>query len=77
MNIALWTVKVLWGVFFSLTGFGKVLCYKPALWNQALQEVPDGIKNCDAERERHKKESDQKDVQEKKRHEEEDRLEER
>ena len=28
------------GVFFSLTGFGKVLCYKPALWNQALQDVP-------------------------------------
>jgi uncharacterized membrane protein YphA (DoxX/SURF4 family) len=40
MNIALWTVQVLWGVFFSLTGFSKVLCYKPALWNQALQEVP-------------------------------------
>ena len=27
MNTALWTVQVLWGVFFSLTGFGKVLCY--------------------------------------------------
>ena len=40
MNTALWTVQVLWGVFFSLTGFGKVLCYKPALWNQALQDVP-------------------------------------
>ena len=25
MNTALWTVQVLWGVFFSLTGFGKVL----------------------------------------------------
>jgi hypothetical protein len=24
MNPALWTVQVLWGVFFSLTGFGKV-----------------------------------------------------
>ncbi len=23
MNTALWTVQVLWGVFFSLTGFGK------------------------------------------------------
>ena len=34
MNIALWTVQVLWGVFFSLTGFGKVLCNKPALRNQ-------------------------------------------
>ncbi len=40
MNTALWTVQVLWGVFFSVTGFGKVLCYKPALWNQALHEVP-------------------------------------
>jgi uncharacterized membrane protein YphA (DoxX/SURF4 family) len=39
-NTALWTVQVLWGVFFSLTGFGKILWYKPALWNQALQEVP-------------------------------------
>ena len=40
MNTALWTVQVLWGVFFSVTGFGKVLCYKLALWNQALHEVP-------------------------------------
>jgi len=40
MNTALWTVQVLWGVFFSVTGFGKVLCYNPALWNQALHEVP-------------------------------------
>jgi hypothetical protein len=30
MNTALWTMQVLWGVFFSVTGFGKVLCYKPA-----------------------------------------------
>jgi len=40
LNTALWTVQVLWGVFFSVTGFGKVLRYKPALWNQALNEVP-------------------------------------
>jgi uncharacterized membrane protein YphA (DoxX/SURF4 family) len=40
LNAALWTVQMLWGVFFSLNGFGKILCYKPALWNQALQEVP-------------------------------------
>jgi uncharacterized membrane protein YphA (DoxX/SURF4 family) len=39
-NAALWTAQVLWGVFFSLSGFGKVLCYKPALWHQALQDVP-------------------------------------
>jgi hypothetical protein len=31
---------MLWGVFFSITGFGKILWYKPALWNQALHEVP-------------------------------------
>ena len=40
MKATLWTVQVLCGVFFSLTGFGKILWYKPALWNQALQEVP-------------------------------------
>jgi len=39
MKTALWTVQVLWGVFFSLTGFGKVLCYNPVLWNQALRQV--------------------------------------
>jgi len=30
---------VLWAVFFSVTDFDKILCYNPALWNQALQEV--------------------------------------
>jgi uncharacterized membrane protein YphA (DoxX/SURF4 family) len=40
MNTALWTMQVLWGVFFSITGFGKILWYKPVLWNQALHEVP-------------------------------------
>ena len=30
----------LWGIFFSLNGFGKILCYRPALWHQALQQVP-------------------------------------
>jgi hypothetical protein len=39
MKTVLWLVQVLWGVFFSLTGFGKILCYKPALWNQAHHEV--------------------------------------
>jgi hypothetical protein len=28
--------QVLWG---SITGLGKVSVYKPALWNQARQEV--------------------------------------
>jgi uncharacterized membrane protein YphA (DoxX/SURF4 family) len=40
LNTALWTVQVFWGIFFSLNGFGKILCYKSALWNQGLQEVP-------------------------------------
>src|SRR5580692_1574440 len=40
MKTTLWTVQVLWGVLFSITGFGKILWYKPALWNQALQQVP-------------------------------------
>jgi len=40
MNIALGTVQVLWGAFFSLNGFGKILYYKPAPWNQALNEAP-------------------------------------
>ena len=40
MNAALWTVQVLWGVFFSLNGFGKIVWYNPALWHQALHEVP-------------------------------------
>ena len=40
MNRALWIMQVLWGVFFSVTGFGKVFYYNPALWNQALHEVP-------------------------------------
>jgi hypothetical protein len=38
MNTVLWIVQVLWGIFFTVTGIGKILCYKPALWNQALHE---------------------------------------
>lgn len=40
MNLALWTAQVLWGVIFSLNGFGKICCYNSAIWNQALQDVP-------------------------------------
>src|SRR5258708_39159218 len=40
MKATIWTLQVLWGVSFSITGFGKILWYKPALWNQALQQVP-------------------------------------
>ena len=38
-NVLLWTLQVLWGVFFSFTGFGKVLCYDPAVWNHQLHQV--------------------------------------
>ena len=40
MNTSLWTVQVLWGVFFSFTGFGKVLCLNQAVWNLMLPRVP-------------------------------------
>jgi uncharacterized membrane protein YphA (DoxX/SURF4 family) len=40
MRTALWTVQVLLGIFFSITGFGKIFWYQPDLWNQALHEVP-------------------------------------
>ncbi len=41
MNAVLWTTQVLWGAFFSFTGFGKIMCYRPDVWNQTLhQPVP-------------------------------------
>lgn len=39
MKKALWALQVLWGVFFSVTGFGKIMCYKPEVWNQTLHQV--------------------------------------
>jgi uncharacterized membrane protein YphA (DoxX/SURF4 family) len=39
MNMALWTLQVLWGVFFSVSGFGKIMCYRPDVWNQTLHQV--------------------------------------
>jgi len=39
MNILLWTAQVLGGIFFSFTGFGKVLAYNPAVWHQFLHQV--------------------------------------
>jgi hypothetical protein len=38
-NVLLWTLQVLWGAFFSFTGFGKVLAYDPAVWNHMLHQV--------------------------------------
>jgi len=41
MNIALWILQVLWGVFFCFTGFGKIMCCRPDVWNHTLhQPVP-------------------------------------
>lgn len=40
MNTVLWIVEVLWGVFFSVTGFGKICCYNSALWNETRPRVP-------------------------------------
>ncbi|HLK20678.1 MAG TPA: DoxX family protein [Bryobacteraceae bacterium] len=40
MKTTLWILQVLFGVSFSITGFGKILWYKPALWNEALHQVP-------------------------------------
>jgi uncharacterized membrane protein YphA (DoxX/SURF4 family) len=37
-NFALWTLQILWGVFFSFTGFGKVLSYRADVWNQTLHQ---------------------------------------
>jgi uncharacterized membrane protein YphA (DoxX/SURF4 family) len=49
-NIALWTLQILWGVFFSFTGFGKVLSYRADVWNQTLHQpvawfhaIPQGL----------------------------------
>jgi uncharacterized membrane protein YphA (DoxX/SURF4 family) len=50
MNIALWILQVLWGVFFCFTGFGKIMCYRPDVWNHTLHQpvawfsaVPQGL----------------------------------
>lgn len=40
MNVVLWIVQVLSGIFWSVTGFGKVLCFNQAVWNQTLPRVP-------------------------------------
>jgi hypothetical protein len=40
MNRALWALQVVWGVFFSFTGFGKILCLNQAVWMQMQPRVP-------------------------------------
>jgi hypothetical protein len=39
MKKALWILQALWGVFFSLTGFGKIMCYRPDVWSHTLPQV--------------------------------------
>jgi hypothetical protein len=50
MNTMLWITQVLWGAFFSFTGFGKILCYRTDVWNLTLHQpvawfhaVPQGL----------------------------------
>ena len=38
-HILLWTLQILWGLLFSITGFGKAMCYDPVVWNQMLRQV--------------------------------------
>jgi len=39
MNKALWTAQLLRGVLFSVTGLGKILCYKPEVWKRTLPQA--------------------------------------
>lgn len=39
-NAVLWIMQVLSGIFWSVTGFGKILCLSQAVWNQTLPRVP-------------------------------------
>jgi hypothetical protein len=50
VDIALWIMQTVWGVFFCFTGFGKILCYRPDVWNHTLHQpvawfsaVPQGL----------------------------------
>lgn len=50
MNIALWILQMLWGVFFCFTGFGKIMCYRADVWDHTLRQpvawfhaVPQGL----------------------------------
>jgi len=40
MNQALWILQVLSGIFWSVTGFGKILCLNEAVWSQTVPRVP-------------------------------------
>jgi uncharacterized membrane protein YphA (DoxX/SURF4 family) len=38
MNVALWILQILWGVFYCFTGFGKLMCYRQDVWNFTLHQ---------------------------------------
>ena len=38
VNTVLWITQVLWGTFFSSTGFGKLLCYRADVCNLTLHQ---------------------------------------
>lgn len=40
MNKALWTLQVLTGIFWSVTGLGKVLCFDQTVWRHTVPRVP-------------------------------------
>ena len=39
LNILLWTLQILWGLLFSVTGFGKAMCYDQTVWHHMLGQV--------------------------------------
>src|SRR5580700_5132576 len=40
MNISLWVLQVLMGVFFTGSGIGKVYCFNQAIWEGCLRTIP-------------------------------------
>lgn len=39
LHAALWGLQILWGVFFDVTGFGKMMCYRQDVWARTLPQV--------------------------------------
>lgn len=40
LNITLWTIQVLLGIFWSISGLGKMLCLDDRIWSRTLPQVP-------------------------------------
>jgi hypothetical protein len=45
MNIVLWFLQILMGLFFIMNGSGKVFCYDPGVWHRVQHMIPwiDGV----------------------------------